>query len=103
MTSTLGFEALLRDIPVTCTGLPFYAGWGLTTDLREGPAHRTARPSIEALAHAVLIGYPRYFDPATGVALSPEAAIDLLETKPPAPISNRMLAKLQGMWLSLRP
>ena len=33
MTSTMGFEALLRGLPVTCAGLPFYAGWGLTTDL----------------------------------------------------------------------
>lgn len=28
MTSTLGFEALLRGLPVTTLGAPFYAGWG---------------------------------------------------------------------------
>ncbi|WP_291239525.1 capsular polysaccharide biosynthesis protein, partial [Gemmobacter sp.] len=33
LTSTLGFEALLRGKPVTCLGAPFYAGWGLTHDL----------------------------------------------------------------------
>lgn len=33
MTSLLGFEALLRGKAVTCLGAPFYAGWGLTTDL----------------------------------------------------------------------
>ena len=33
MTSLMGFEALLRGIPVTTLGTPFYAGWGLTTDL----------------------------------------------------------------------
>ncbi len=33
LTSTLGFEALLRGKPVTCLGAPFYAGWGLTADL----------------------------------------------------------------------
>ena len=32
MTSLGGFEALLRDVPVTTWGLPFYAGWGLSDD-----------------------------------------------------------------------
>src|SRR5207344_2221770 len=36
LTSLAGFEALLRGLPVTTYGLPFYAGWGLTTHL--GPA-----------------------------------------------------------------
>ena len=33
MTSLTGFEALLRGKKVSCYGLPFYAGWGLTQDL----------------------------------------------------------------------
>jgi capsular polysaccharide export protein len=37
MTSLLGFEALLRGKQVTCLGAPFYAGWGLTTDLGPVP------------------------------------------------------------------
>lgn len=32
ISSLTGFEALLRGLAVTCYGLPFYAGWGLTTD-----------------------------------------------------------------------
>src|SRR5262249_17758587 len=32
LSSLAGFEALLRDCPVTCYGQPFYAGWGLTRD-----------------------------------------------------------------------
>jgi len=32
MTSLVGFEALVRKKSVTTYGLPFYAGWGLTTD-----------------------------------------------------------------------
>src|SRR5690606_32647059 len=28
ITSLSGFEALIRGIPVTCYGMPFYAGWG---------------------------------------------------------------------------
>ncbi|MEN8873185.1 MAG: capsular polysaccharide biosynthesis protein, partial [Pacificibacter sp.] len=82
MTSLIGFEALLRDTPVTCTGAPFYAGWGLTTDLGPTPERRTARPTVLGLAHATLIDYPRYFDPDTGAAISVEQAITLLQQAP---------------------
>ncbi|MCB1341854.1 MAG: capsular polysaccharide biosynthesis protein, partial [Pseudooceanicola sp.] len=62
MTSLLGFEALLRGLPVTVLGAPFYAGWGLTRDLAATPDRRRARPSLEGLVHAALIDYPRYYD-----------------------------------------
>jgi capsular polysaccharide export protein len=98
MTSLLGFEALLRGVPVTCLGAPFYAGWGLTRDIGPVPARRVARPSLAALAHAVLIAYPRYFDPVTGTACPVEVAVDRLanDTIPRAAIRLRALAKLQG-------
>ncbi|MCC7321857.1 MAG: capsular polysaccharide biosynthesis protein [Rubellimicrobium sp.] len=105
MTSGLGFEALLRGIPVTCTGAPFYAGWGLTTDLGPVPARRTARPDPIALAHAVLIAYPRYSDPQTGLPCPPEVALERLASgQPPrrGP-ANRLLAKLQGAFSGLAP
>ncbi len=102
MTSTMGFEALLRGLPVTCAGLPFYAGWGLTTDLSP-IERRTARPSLDALAHAALIGYPRYFNPNSGEPMPIEAALDWLaegRTTEPDGIA-RLLAKLQGLGASL--
>ena len=98
MTSGLGFEALLRGVPVTCLGAPFYAGWGLTRDLGPVPAHRKARPSLAALAHAALITYPRYFDSISGLPCPPEVALDRLADgaglrgRP----GLRALAKLQG-------
>jgi capsular polysaccharide export protein len=98
ITSTLGFEALLRGKPVTCAGTPFYAGWGLTTDLAPSPSRRSARPTVTALAHATLIAYPRYMDPLTRRPCPPEAAIHRLATATaphPGPL-NRALAKLQG-------
>ncbi len=98
MTSLLGFEALLRSTPVTCLGVPFYAGWGLTDDLDPAPERRRARPSLAALAHAVLIAYPRYFDPLTGLPCPVEVVVDRLasgELPVPGPF-NRSLAKLQG-------
>ncbi|SFR53116.1 capsular polysaccharide export protein [Yoonia tamlensis] len=71
MTSLMGFEALLRGVPVTCHGLPFYAGWGLTKDLVAAP-HRTARLSLDGLVYGALITYPRYVDPKTGYFVQPE-------------------------------
>lgn len=65
MTSLLGFEALLRNIPVTTWGLPFYAGWGLTQDHLEIP-RRSRRLSLDELVAGTLIVYPRYADPETG-------------------------------------
>ncbi|PID37244.1 MAG: beta-3-deoxy-D-manno-oct-2-ulosonic acid transferase [Rhodobacterales bacterium] len=102
MTSLLGFEALLRDTPVTCVGAPFYAGWGLTTDLGDVPARRRARPDLIALAHAVLIDYPRYHDPVTNSACPPEVVVDRLAAGHQAPTGPaiRLLAKLQGVFAS---
>lgn len=99
ITSTLGFEALLRDIPVTTLGAPFYAGWGLTRDLGAVPARRQTRPSLAAFVHAALIAYPRYTDPVTGLPCPPEIALARLAD--PAMRSGgpalRLLAKAQGL------
>jgi capsular polysaccharide export protein len=101
ITSALGFEALLRGVPVTTLGAPFYAGWGLTRDLGPVPPHRTARPSVAALAHAALIAYPRYHDPVTGLPCPPEVALDRLSSGEGLSQAPRLraLAKLQG-WLA---
>ena len=98
MTSLMGFEALLRGKPVTCLGVPFYAGWGLTRDLVETPARRSARPSLPQMVHAVLIDYPRYYDPVTKAACPVEVAVDRLAAGqlPASGVSLRLLAKLQG-------
>ncbi|SIN82268.1 capsular polysaccharide biosynthesis protein [Vannielia litorea] len=100
MTSGLGFEALLRGVPVTTLGAPFYAGWGLTTDMGNPPERREARPTLEALVQAVLIDYPRYFDPVTGTPCPVEVVLERLETGnlPHPGLGNRLLSKVQG-WL----
>uniref|UniRef100_UPI004048BDB5 capsular polysaccharide biosynthesis protein n=1 Tax=Yoonia sp. TaxID=2212373 RepID=UPI004048BDB5 len=99
MTSLLGFEALLRGIPVTCLGTPFYAGWGLTDDRAMPVTRRAATPDIIALAHAVLIDYPRYFDPKTGLSCPVEIVVERLTTGdiPKPGRANRIGAKLQGL------
>ncbi len=77
MTSLSGFEALLRGIPVTCFGAPFYAGWGLTEDRQETP-RRGRQLTVEQVFAAAYILYPRYLDPVKMEPMSFEAALDLL-------------------------
>jgi len=102
MTSGLGFEALLRGVAVTCLGSPFYAGWGLTTDLGPVPERRRARPTLEGLVHAALIDYPRYHDPVTDRPCPVEVAVARLSSgRIPHPgLVNRSLSKLQGLMAS---
>ncbi|NEY90576.1 capsular polysaccharide biosynthesis protein [Rhodobacteraceae bacterium KMS-5] len=106
MTSLLGFEALLRAKPVTCLGVPFYAGWGLTRDLGPVPERRRRAPDghplpwpdLVHLVHAALIGYPRYYDPVSRRPCPPEVAIDRLaagDLPHPGP-GLRLMSKLQG-------
>lgn len=75
LTSLTGFEALLRGREVTCHGMPFYAGWGLTHDLAPVPERRGRPLTLEQLVAAVLILYPRYLDPVTGLPCPPEFLI----------------------------
>ncbi|MDO6589111.1 capsular polysaccharide biosynthesis protein [Loktanella sp. D2R18] len=102
LTSLLGFEALLRGKKVTCLGMPFYAGWGLTDDRALPIPRRHARVDIVALTHAALIAYPRYFDPITGLPCPVEVVVDRLENNdlPAHGKMNRSLAKLQGIFAS---
>jgi len=69
VTSQLGFEGLLWGKSVHTFGMPFYAGWGLTTDYLPAPEQdgQPRRHSIDLLqlVHAAFIDYPRYLNPAT--------------------------------------
>jgi len=105
LTSLLGFEALLRDTAVTTLGAPFYAGWGLSDDRGDIPQRRGARPDLSQLAHAVLIDYPRYHDPVTGLPCPVEVVVSRLAAGTPfarGPL-NRSLSKLQGLFASFAP
>ena len=76
LTSLAGFEALLRRRRVVVYGRPFYAGWGLTTDL--GRVDRGRRLTLEELVAGALILYPRYLDPVTRLPCGPELIIERL-------------------------
>jgi capsular polysaccharide export protein len=77
LTSLAGFEALLRKRPVTCYGQPFYAGWGLTTDILPNP-RRVRRLSLDELVAGALITYPRYLSRTRRRLITPEQALDEL-------------------------
>lgn len=62
MTSLVGFDALLRGKIVFTYGLPFYAGWGLTTDV-QSCERRNRHLNLLELVAATLIIYPRYLHP----------------------------------------
>jgi capsular polysaccharide export protein len=80
LTSLTGFEALLRGLPVTLWGQPFYAGWGLTED--RGPdfpaERRRRRLDLDALVAGALILYPRYIDPVTQLPCPVEVFLERL-------------------------
>lgn len=80
MTSLSGFEALIHGKKVFCYGIPFYAGWGLTTD--EYTSERRQRHlTINDLLYQTLINYPTYLHPELKQYISPETAMDWLQVQ----------------------
>lgn len=77
-TSLTGFEALLREKPVTCHGLPFYAGWGLTTDKSDN-RRRQRTLTLPQLVAATLIDYPLYLSRTSGTFTTPENTLQELQ------------------------
>lgn len=105
MTSNTGFEALIRGKKVVTYGAPFYAGWGLTTDLGQIPSRRNAKASLETLVYATLIAYPRYFHPKQRRACPVETTITRLEQQDLSKtgVAIRILSKLQGLLATPNP
>ncbi len=100
MTSLMGFEALLRGIPVTTYGLPFYAGLGLTTDRLAWPRQRRM-VDLDSLVAASLLIYPNYRIPdTTHPADAFAAAAWLARRRTPAP-AKEIAAVRARRWLRL--
>ncbi|MEM7258699.1 MAG: capsular polysaccharide biosynthesis protein [Pseudomonadota bacterium] len=77
MTSLAGMEALLMGKRVVTYGMPFYAGWGLTTD-RCQFERRKKMLTIQELVYISYILYPSYLDVESGEFTSAEKTIDSL-------------------------
>ncbi|MEH6547662.1 MAG: hypothetical protein V7701_14595 [Sneathiella sp.] len=101
MTSLTGFEALLRDIPVTCYGTPFYAGWGLTTD-KDIVSARGRKLILDELIAGALILYPTYINRVTGCFTTPERALEeLIEWRKNGSVKPTARRKLVRFFLLL--
>lgn len=78
ITSTSGLEAILRNKKVFTYGLPFYGGYGLTTDYESYPRKRK-HLSKEELILGCYVLYPRYMLPEAKVFTNVRTAIDYIE------------------------
>lgn len=94
MTSLVGFEALIRAIPVHTYGMPFYAGWGLTAD-RLQCTRRTKRLCIDELIAGTLILYPSYIHPERNEHCEIEELLHILE-KQRFFYKNSLLTKIRN-------
>jgi capsular polysaccharide export protein len=77
LTSLSGFEALLRGKTVHCYGLPFYAGWGLTTDHCKSE-RRQRKLVLPQLVAATLMLYPLYICRYSGYYCTAEQTLTQL-------------------------
>lgn len=102
LTSLTGFEALLREVPVTTYGQPFYAGWGLTRDLMLTDAvrqRRARRLDLDSLVAGALILYPTYVSRTTGRYATPEQILQELAAwrrRPEVPAWRHWIARAFG-------
>ena len=78
MTSLTGFEGLLYGKKVYTYGMPFYAGWGLTTDTKSCE-RRKRNVTVEELIAATYLLYPRYISPKTKELCEAERVIQELK------------------------
>ncbi len=79
VSSHLGFEALLLGKETLCFGIPFYAGWGQTTDA-VSVERRSKNRTVEEIFAAAYILYPRYVNPYTGERCEIEDALEILRS-----------------------
>jgi capsular polysaccharide export protein len=75
-TSGAGLEALVQGVPVTCFGVPFYAGWGLTDDRGPVPDRRGRARTLAQLVAAAYLRYPVYVDPVHGTRCSAATVVE---------------------------
>ncbi len=99
ITSLTGFEALIRNVKVVTWGQPFYAGWGLTTDMY--PAQdRNRFLTLAQLVKIALVDYPIYIDWETGLYATPETMIEKFRSQKAD--MSKVQSRYQRWWLKLK-
>nr|WP_320136761.1 capsular polysaccharide biosynthesis protein [uncultured Amphritea sp.] len=94
VTSQLGFEALIAGKAVSCFGMPFYSGWGLTNDQYKSDRREVKRTLEQVFAAAYLL-YCRYINPYTGQRCELEDTIRLISDQ------KRQRDSFNGRWLGI--
>ncbi|MCP3897107.1 capsular polysaccharide biosynthesis protein [Moraxella sp.] len=112
ISSLTGFEALLRGLEVVCYGVPFYAGFGLTTDVVEpdntvkiNALNRRCRAdglTLPALIYGVIVEYPLYHLPHGHGLAQPEAVIEYLYNHQHIQISPTFTQRAKTAFMRLR-
>ena len=90
MTSLTGFEGLLYGKKVYTYGMPFYAGWGLTTDIQNCKRRKRELDLTELIAATYLL-YPRYISPKTKEPCEVEVLIKELKEQKDALAASFLL------------
>lgn len=102
VASQLGFEAILAGHRPVVFGQPFYAGWGLTQDLRPHP-RRTRRLTRAQLFAVAMILAPTWYDPCRDRLCRFEEALDQIEAEVRTFRQDRAGHVASGMRLWKRP
>lgn len=96
-SAPIALEALIWGIDLYVSGMPFYAGWGLTKDDLPAPVRRNGlQHGLAQLVDAYLIKHARYVNPFDSKRLSPEEALDLVHKARPAALAHAQAHPQQG-------
>lgn len=81
MTSLTGLEAAVNGLKVHTYGMPFYSGWGFTTDhgLAKTPGKRMRSLSLKEVVAGAYVCYSKYYHPVTGAPINVLEALDMAD------------------------
>lgn len=80
VSSGMGFEALMAGKSVTCFGVPFYSGWGITNDFRKID-RRTSQRSLEDVFYIFYLLLSVYVSPVSEERCELEELIEYMITE----------------------
>ncbi|WP_417724056.1 capsular polysaccharide biosynthesis protein [Salipiger sp.] len=98
VSSQMGFEAILAGHRPRVFGMPFYAGWGLSSDEAPIPRRGRSLTRVQLFAAAMLL-YPLWYDPCRERPCSFEDAVGALEARVRAWREDRAGWVAEGMRL----
>lgn len=90
VTSLVGFEAIMAGHKPVVFGLPFYAGWGLTSD-QQTVSRRIRKLSVDQLFAGAMLLYPFWYDRTRRRECSFEE------------MTHQLLAETRHRWDGLKP